>query len=272
MRTADGSCAEIWERVIAGRSPDILRPGPVPRPDSVEEVAAWAGREDFRRTVFVAAPVFWVILPLSALGLLVWGIVTAPGEGWTGDLFDGEDSGQPWNFWLVWAGVGVWLLIAIGVLLLRLSVWRHLGAENARIFEHGVAHSIHRASVDYDDGEAAGWPTYIVLDHRLDDRQATRIHEAFEQWLKTSGTPPSGSGPISSETLFGSRARGGYFFLHLPVSQTAGETAEHRWLLITEPSGSDDAGGVTATPVPVPKRLRRIRSRLRRKAERRRSA
>ena len=258
---------EVWARAMEGRTPELARPVDVPRPESVEEVSVWAASEDFRRTVLVSAPVFWVVLPVAALGFLIWGSITDPGDGWTGNIFDDESTGQPWNFWQVWVGVAIWLLIAVGVLALRLSVYADLRLENQRIYEHGVAHSIHRTSVDYDDGEAS-WPTYIALDRRLDDQQAARIHEAFEQWLSSTGLPPSGSDPISSTTLFGAQAKGGYFFLHLPVSQTSGVTAEHRWLLITEPRDGEGEGEAIVTPVPATKQLRKIRVKLRRRAAR----
>lgn len=260
---------EAWARATEARSPGVVRPVDVPRPETVEEVSVWAGSEDLRRTILVSAPVFWVVLPLAAIGFLIWGSITDPGDGWTGNIFDDQYTGQPWNFWLVWVGVAIWLLIAIGVLVLRLSVFSDLRAENKWIFEHGIAHSIHRASVDYDDGEAR-WPTYIALDRRLSDGQAARIHEAFEQWLSLAGLPPSGSDPISSTRLFGGQAKGGYFFLHLPVSQAAGVTTEHRWMLMTEPQDGD--GDVIVTPVPVTKQMRKIRARLRRNAVKRAGA
>ena len=271
MHTTTGSDVDIWGRVVAGGPPGILRPGPVPRPESVEEVAAWAGSEGFRRVELIFAPVFWVLLPLAALGFLIQQAIADPtGQGWNKSFFGESVEVWPsWFLWLVWIGMGVWLLIAVGVLLLRTSAWKDLGVENRRIFEHGVAHSIHRASVDHDDGEAGGWATYIALDHRLGDRQAARIHEAFEQWLRSGGLPPSGSAPVSSATLFGAQAKGGYFFLHLPVSQTAGSTTEHQWMLITEPSDGERTGDVIVTPVPVWKRLRKIRAKLRRQIEKR---
>lgn len=257
--------AGIWANTLASRPPYLGRPRDVPRPESAEEVTRWAGSEDLRRTELVHAPVFWVILPLAVLGYLIWGTVTDPGDGWTGNLLDDADSGQLWNFWLVWAGVVIWLLVAGGVLLLRLSILKDLRIENEWIYQHGVAHSIHRASVDYDDGEGS-WATYIALDHRLDDQQAARIHAAFEQWLSEAGLPPSGAKPISSTTLFGAQTTGGYFILHLPVSTIAGATTEHEWMLFTQPQG--DESDVIVTSVPVPKKLARIRRRLRRKAER----
>lgn len=59
---------------------------------------------------------------------------------------------------------------------------------------------------------------------------------------------------------------GGYSILHLPVSSIDGATADHEWVLLTEPQGDDLR--VLVTPVPVPKKLARIRRRLRRKAAR----
>ncbi|ASO21775.1 hypothetical protein FHR81_003424 [Actinoalloteichus hoggarensis] len=205
---------------------------------------------------------------LAGTAFLIHQTITDPtGTSWNITI-DGEshDSWPTWVPWLAWIGVSVWLLIAVGVLLLRLSVLRDLHSENAWIYEHGVAHSIHRASVDHDDGEA-GWATYIALDHRLDDHHAARIHDAFEQWLSPARMPPSGSGPLSSATLFGPQAAGGYFLVRLPVSTIAGDTTEHRWMLVTAPR--DGEGDVIVTPVPVPKKLTRIRATLRRKAARR---
>ncbi|WP_353115173.1 hypothetical protein [Microbacterium sp.] len=244
---------------------DIVRPVDVPRPESVAEVATWAGSEDLRTTHFIHAPVVWVLLPLAALGFLIWGSITSPNEGPSGDLFADDGIGSLW----LYVAASVWLLVAIGVLIRRLVLFHGLREENEWIFQHHVAHSIHRTSFDRDDGEGS-WATYIALDHRIDDRRATGICEAFEEWLRTKGLPPSGSEPISSATLFGPQLAGGYFFLHLPVSQTAGETTKHEWLLITPSHEHDesDADEVIVTPVPPRKRLQKIRARLHRKAER----
>lgn len=268
IEPGEGSYPEAWARAVSARPAPLLSPGHPPRPGSVDEVAMWAGGEDFRRTQLIYAPVFWVLLPVAAFGFLIWGMVDDPGDGWTGNLFDGEISGQPWNYWQVWIGAGVWLLGAVMVLLFRLRALAELGSEDEWIYRNSSAHSIHRTSVDYDDGEAS-WATYIALDHRLDDRQAALIHEAFEQWISQAGLPPSGSAPISSEVLFGRDARGGYFILHLPVSQAAGETTSYRWTLITPPRDGD--GEVLVTPVPTGKRFRTLREKAHRKTERRSS-
>ncbi|WP_449276723.1 hypothetical protein [Leucobacter sp. GX24907] len=261
----------IWANALASKPPTLDRPREVPLPESIAEVSRWAGSEDSRRVELVYAPVFWVFLPLAAIGFLIFQTVADPtGSGWSITI-NGENR-DTWPGWvppLAWVGVSVWLLVAVGVLLFRLSLLRDLHAENEWIFAHGVAHSIHRASADYDDGEAR-WATYIALDHRLDEEQASRIHAAFEAWLAREDLPPSGSKPISSQALFGAQAAGGYFILRLPVSAIAGTTAEQQWMLITEPrENADSSGGVIITPVPVPKKLERIRRKLLRRAERR---
>ncbi|MFD5225583.1 hypothetical protein ACFWHT_08185 [Microbacterium sp. NPDC058342] len=206
-----------------------------------------------------------------ALGFLIQQAIVDPTGADSNITINGQsrDSWPEWVLWLIWGGVALWLLIAIGVLVLRLSILRDLRTENAWVYEHGVAYSIHRTSVDHDDGEGV-WATYIALDHRLDSKRAARIYHAFERWLTQGGMPPAGSKPISSATLFGSEAAGGYFILHLPVPATAGDTAEHRWMLITEPhqDDNDSDGEVLVTPVPVPKKLEKIRRKLHRKARR----
>jgi hypothetical protein len=244
----------------------VGRPANVPTPNSVAEVAAWSRSEGFRRTELIYAPIFWVVLPLAAFALLIQQTIVDPTGSAVGITIGGEvvDSWPTWLLWIFWGGASVWLIGAVVVLVLRLSVYRELVAENPWIFERGVAYSIHRASVDYDGGETGRWATYITLDWRLDDLQVARIHAAFERWLGTSGLPPSGSGPISSETLFGAQAKGGYFFLHLPVSQTAGDDVKNEWVLITEPrkAGED----LIVTPVPPPKQLQRMRAKVERRA------
>ncbi|GAA5154124.1 hypothetical protein GCM10025768_24830 [Microbacterium pseudoresistens] len=262
---------EVWARVAESRPRGAARPIDVPRPESVDEVTVWAGSEDSRRVQLIYAPIFWVVLPLAAFGLLIQQAITDPTGEHVNIVIEDQsvESWPVWLLWIFWGGASIWLLIAVGVLVVHLSIFRGLHAENEWIFTHSVAYSIHRASVDYDDGESSGWATYIALDHRLDRRQAARIHEAFEQWLRVAGLPPSGSGPISSEALFGASAKGGYFILHLPISQTAGARVENQWILITEPRDTDDGDEVIVTPVPTPKKLQGIRARLHRKAARR---
>lgn len=69
---------EVWTRATDNRSPRLARPRDVPRPESPEEVTVWAGLEDFRHTVLIYAPVFWVLLPLAALAFLIQQTITDP--------------------------------------------------------------------------------------------------------------------------------------------------------------------------------------------------
>ncbi|MGI8306936.1 hypothetical protein [Saccharopolyspora hattusasensis] len=87
--------------------PLLDRPREVPRPESVDEVAKWEDPDGLGRTELIYAPTFWVLLPLAALGYLIWGTITDPGDGWTGNLFDDSPSGNLWNYWLIWAAVAV---------------------------------------------------------------------------------------------------------------------------------------------------------------------
>src|SRR5690625_902143 len=62
----------IWAQVMADRPNGPARPGEVPVPESIEEVTAWAGKEDSRRVELIYAPIFWVVLPVAALGGMIW--------------------------------------------------------------------------------------------------------------------------------------------------------------------------------------------------------
>src|SRR5690625_5326726 len=57
----------IWAQVMADRPNGPARPGEVTVPESIEEVTAWAGKEDSRRVELIYAPIFWVVLPVAAL-------------------------------------------------------------------------------------------------------------------------------------------------------------------------------------------------------------
>lgn len=261
--STDGSYPSAWASAMAVRFRRVGGRSDPPRPESVEEVALWE-RIGSRRVDLIYVPAFKVLVPVVALGYLIWGALTYPGEAWTGSLLQ-DDSGELWVFWEAWIGVGIWLLIAACALALRLSVYSDLHAEDQWIFEHGVAHSLHRTSVDYDDSEVGMQPTYIALDHRLDNRTAAQIHEAFEIWLRAGNMPPSGSAPISSTTLFGAQADGGYFFLHVPFDDSPDGSAHHRWLLITKPRDSDES--VTVTTIPARTDFQKKRDRARRMRE-----
>lgn len=260
--------ADTWARAAGAHPPRLRRSVNVPHPQSAEEASLWAESEGFRRTQFIHAPVFWVVLPLAAIGFLIHQSITDPTGANVNITINGEsvDSWPAWLVWLFWIAAGIWLLIAVGVLIVSLRIFADLRLDDAWANEHGVAYSIHRSSFDDDSEGGEGWHTYIALDNRLDDQQAERIYAALEQWLSTVGLPPSGSGPISSARLFGADAVGGYFFLRLPVSQAAGADTPYRWMLIAEPRNDDDE--VIVIPVPVKKRMQKLRARLRARAAR----
>ncbi|MFH9472557.1 hypothetical protein ACH4L7_01795 [Streptomyces anulatus] len=219
------------------------------------------------------APAFWVFLPLVALGYLTWGAVRDPGgPRWAGAVFDETVEGEPWDFWPVWAGVGTWLLIAIGVLIHRAGSASVVRADNQRIFEHGVAHSLHRTPFDTDDGEGGSRPTFIALDHRIADDRAARLHAALHAWLSRDDVQDAlasaaGPGVIPSGELFGPDAVGGCVLHSTSDLGGADGFAAHRWALITQPRDVETTPNVTT--VPLEPKLRKIRAKLRRKAARR---
>ncbi|AXK35349.1 hypothetical protein DVA86_24585 [Streptomyces armeniacus] len=245
----------------------------MPRPESVDEVAKWEDPDGLGRTELYYAPIFWVLLPLAALGYLIWGTVTDPGDGWTGNLLDDNSPGNLWNFWLVWAGAAVWLLIALGVLVFRFSLTSQVRADNEWIHQHSIPCSVHHSPYRSDDGEGGSWPTFIAIDHRTADEQATRIHLGLHVWLSHEGVRgelDSGSlrerRVISSTELFGEEAAGGFYLRSIPGFGPAEDFEAHRWVLLTEPR--DGEGDATVTTVPRHKKLQKIRRRLRRKAAR----
>lgn len=240
-----------------------------PRPESVAEIAKWEDPDSFGRTELYYAPIFWVCLPLIALGFLIWGIVTDPGEGWTGNLFDEDASGNLWNFWLIWVAVIVWLLIAIGVLVFRASLTSDVRAENEWIFEHGVPCSIHRSPHLRRGAEGGGWATLIAIDHRLPDDEAARIYRALHAWLSDDEVDADLDDEVmrertvlSSREIFGDAAAGGYYVESSSGLSTASDIDAHRWVLITEPR--DKASGrLTVTTVPTDAKRQKIRRKLR---------
>ncbi|WP_326698505.1 hypothetical protein OG909_14940 [Streptomyces sp. NBC_01754] len=267
-----GEPAVVWERVASSPVPHLERPREVPWPESAEEVARWEDPDDFGRIWHYYAPIFWVCLPLAALGYLIRGMITDPGDGWTGNLFDDDSSGQLWNFWLVWVGVLVWLVVAIGVLVLRVSMTGQVRRENEWIYRHGMPCTIHRSPYDRDGGESGRWPTFIALDHRLDDERAARIHRALSTWLGRAEVQAildvrPESTVISSSEIFGPEIEGGWYVETAPGFGTADEFAEHRWILVTEPRDPQQ-NRPTVTTVPLKKKLLKTRAKLRRKAAR----
>jgi len=284
----------MWEHASVGRVSRVKRPLEVPWPESVDEVAKWEDPDGFGRTELYHAPIFWVCLPVAALGFLIYGAVTDPGGiGWTGNVFDESVQGGPWNFWIVWVGVLLWLLIAVGVLVFRAwFVASEVHKDNEWIYQHGIPCDIHRSSFDWSDGEGGTTPTWIAIDHRVPHEQARRIVCAFRAWLSdghVQGELAFGSlcehTVIASAELFGEEAAGGYFVGRIPAIWTVDKLQKYRWVLVTPPR-PDEAGDTTTnnrqtdavpesqwqrasvTAVPPEEKLLKFRARLRRQSAR----
>lgn len=292
-----GDPSTVWEQTLTARVPKLLRPGEMPRPQSIDEVAKWEDPDGFGRTELYHAPIFWVFLPVAALAFLIYGAITnADGSGWTANIFDETVQGGPWNFWLVWVGVLLWLLIAVGVLALRAGlVAPEVRKDNAWIFAHGIPCDIHLSPFGWSDGEGGTTPTWIAIDHRVPDEQAGRIVCAFQVWLsheKVQGNleygPLREHAVIASSELFGEEAAGGYFVGRISAFGTASELEKYRWVIVTPPrpdesgdiitkNGSIEAGAesgwrhASVTTVPPLKELRKFREKLRRQAARKRT-
>ena len=91
--SGEGAAHEAWARAGTAQAARLRRPRDVPRAESVDEVALWAESEDFRRTELIFAPVFWVGLPLAAIGFLVQQAIAvrrAPGG-------TSRSSERPWG-------------------------------------------------------------------------------------------------------------------------------------------------------------------------------
>jgi len=264
-----GGVHDTWARASRGYLRPMVRPHDVPRPESVAEVAGWEDPNGFGRTELYHAPIFWVCLPLAALGFLIWGIITDPGDGWSADPFGGSGS-RLWNGWFVWVAVAVWLLIMIGVLLVNIAAAAEVRADNAWIFAYGIPYSIHISPYRSTGGEGESWPTFIGIDHRLPDKKAFVVHQALHDWLSQSEVQTeleSGSlsrrSVISAQELFGDDAEGGYYIESIPGFGSDDHFAAHRWVLITEPRDPASEDGPTVTTVPLEEKREKIRRRLR---------
>ncbi len=271
-----GDPATVWGQAAERPVTDLVRRREVPRPESVEEVAKWEDPDGLGKFELSYAPAIWVLLPLAALGYLVWGTITnAEGHDWAGTVFGESVHGPPWTLWLVWAGVGTWLLIALGVLVLRASLTSEVRGDNQWIFEHGIPHTIHRSPFTRDGGEGFTSPTLIAIDHRADDAQAARIHQALHAWLSdaavqehlTHGSLRQPRQVVPTQEIFGPDAKGGYYLESAPGFGSSDDFEAHPWALITEPR--DKRSEPNVTTVPRGKKLQRIRAKLRRKAARR---
>lgn len=273
-----GDPATMWAQAAASRLPTFVRPGRVPRPESVDEVARWEDPGGFDRTEFYYAPIFWVCLPVAALGVMIHGAITNPtGIGWSGNIFGESVQAGPWSYWIVWLAVIIWLLGAIGVLVFRVRVVAPDARKDAEwIYATSVPHSIHPSPYKINDGEGGLWPTFIAIDHRIPDEKAARVFRALQAWLsqpEVQGELEFGSlqgrAPITSAELFGPFGDGGLYLGSIPGFGSAPAFLEHEWVLISEPREPGGAKEKHVTTVPTVEDLRKIRAKLHKTAERR---
>ncbi|MFG2564069.1 hypothetical protein ACGFR6_01360 [Streptomyces sp. NPDC048567] len=247
----------IWA-AMSRPAPVIRRAEDAPLPESVREVRLWEDSDSFARTELIHAPIFWVCLPVAAIGFL-----------WFVTVNDASDAGPDGFFRALWVAAFVWLLVSVGTLVLRLRIRREDLAGHERIHRHGVLCTLHRAPWDRSGGEGDSSPTFIALDHRLDDRAAERIHQALHTWI-TAVTAVDTScldEILPAERLFGTEAKGGWYLPFVPGFGTSEDFAAHRWVLITAPKDAEDAHPVVTT-VAQGKAFQRMRAKARRQTAR----
>jgi hypothetical protein len=237
----------VWAEA-SHRAPPLTRATYAPSPESVQEARLW---EDH-------APIFWVCLPVAAIGLL-----------WILTVDESSDAGPGGFFWALWVAAFVWLSASIGVLVHRLSIRRADLADHVRIYRHGVPCTIHRAPWDRSGGEGDVSPTFIALDHRLDDHAAARIRQALCTWIAAAATVDASclNEILPAEHLFGAEARGGWYLSSLSGIGTSDDITANLWVLITVPNDRETAHPLVTT-VPQGKAFQSMRTKARRQAER----
>ena len=236
----------------------VRRTADAPWPESVKEVRLWEDSDSFARTQLIVAPIFWVCLPVAAIGFL-----------WFLTVNDSSDAGPDGFFWALWVAAFIWLLVSIGVLVHRLSIRKDDLASHERIYRHGVLCTLHRAPWDRSGGEGDTYPTFIALDHRLDDHGAARIHQALRTWITAVTTIDTSclDEVVPAEQLFGTEAEGGWYLPSISGFGTAEDFAAYQWVLITAPKDSE-AAHLMVTTVPQGKVFRRMREKAHRQVER----
>jgi hypothetical protein len=247
----------VWAEA-SHRAPPLTRATYAPSPESVQEARLWEDSGSFARTELIHAPIFWVCLPVAAIGLL-----------WILTVDESSDAGPGGFFWALWVAAFVWLSASIGVLVHRLSIRRADLADHVRIYRHGVPCTIHRAPWDRSGGEGDVSPTFIALDHRLDDHAAARIRQALCTWIAAAATVDASclNEILPAEHLFGAEARGGWYLSSLSGIGTSDDITANLWVLITVPNDRETAHPLVTT-VPQGKAFQSMRTKARRQAER----
>lgn len=235
----------VWISVSA--LPAFAWPLDPPRPESVDEVAAWGDADSFVHSGYFRPEFFWAIGAVLAAGVLGWHVVEA-------DVMR-EDAA-----WFFPAAIAFLLVLAV-VWIVRVRRPLRVGEDAHRIFDTGVLCAVRRCSSDSGDSDSGMAETFIVLDHRMGDRRAWRTFRALDAWADRITSADLDNRIVSSEELFGPDKRGGWFIssgVGLGAFATQGE---QRWVIVT------DLGEASphVTTVPYAETRADIRARLRRR-------
>lgn len=233
----------LWAGVSA--LPAFAWPLDPPRPESVDEAAAWDDGGSFVRHGYFRPEVFWAILAVLAAGGLGWHLVAEPRAS--------DD------FWFLLAIIAV-LLVAASIWIVRARRPMRIGEEAQRIFATGVMCAVRRCTSDSADSDGAMGATFILLDHRLGDRRAWRTFRALDAWAGRVDPWELDDRIVPSEALFGAQRTGGWFVSAAVGLAEHDARGEQRWVIVT------DLGDARphVTPVPYAEERARIRARLRR--------
>ena len=241
----------LW--ASASALPAFAWPLDPPRPESVEEVAAWDAEDSFISRGYFCPEVLWAILAVLA----------AAGLGWY-EIAEGASEDDAWIF----LALIVVLLGAACVWIIRARRPLRVGEEAQRIFDTGVLCGVRRCTREWFDSESAVRTSFIVLDHSLSDRRAWRTFRALDAWAEQASASVLETRIVSSEELFGAVRRGGWVMPSGIVGLSDYETlSEPRWVIVTEPG--ETYPHVTTVPyaetrADIRVRLRRPNARVRR--------
>ncbi|RIQ11372.1 hypothetical protein [Jiangella rhizosphaerae] len=225
---------------------DAERTGPPParrRPvPDLTDFAAFAARTDTRDPVWLS-PVL-----LAGLGVFCAGYSAVPG---TGLLPLSQETRRV----VLLVLTAVFVVAALVVLLRNLRRGDgELRRLHRRFLAHGILTEAFRTSLDVSYGESFQ-PAWVLIEARVPDEQAARLHAALDGWLAAVGTDPAlsrrisgwfraGSGLVPSEELFGPDAVGGYL---------AGPSRYGHWKIVLPRAGAGpmaaDRGSWTVLPV-----------------------
>ncbi|SDS30051.1 hypothetical protein [Jiangella sp. DSM 45060] len=227
-----GNSRRFWTDAEPSVPPPVRR-RPVP---DLTDFGTFAVRVGQRRSAWYSPAL------LAGLALFCAGYSMVSGSGLL-------PLSQPTRRVVLLAIAGVLLVAAVVVLMRNLRLGdAHLRRDHRIFVEHGIVTEAYRTWLNVSSSESPQL-AWVLIDARLPDRQAARLHAAFDGWLtavgadsdmktRTSGWFRAGSGLVPSEELFGPAATGGFL---------AGPSAYGHWKVVMPKPGTEpaplDAGG-----------------------------